>query len=490
MIHSVREESDGWHMEGEWGVAERQALASVDIKVDVTGAWLTLAFNGEYGMGPIELTLTDSMTLSGSSDTVGHAPWGVTDTRIILTKVLSAGATGPVPPRPGRAERPAAGAGGAPAVPDTEPPRIVLNAPGAETTTEQDSMLVTGVVTDNVEVARVQVMVNSVEVAAPRERAREGGGIAIRAPVQLEPGVNIIEVTAGDRAGNVAQEVRTVTRTLPSPAVLLPSTIRNRWAVVIGIGDYEHPSIPKLLYARRDAEAMYRFLIADGGYPKDHVVLLTDATPEKPTLRNIQRALGDFLSRKPGRNDMVVIYFAGHGAPEVDAAGMDGDGLAKYLIPRDADPDALYGSALPMREIEYIFARIPAERVVLLLDTCYSGTAGGRTFARQQVRGRGVSEQFLERLTRSKGRVIMTASGANEVALELPELGHGIFTYFLLEGLGGKADRNGDGIVTVSELYEYVEEQVERKARETGGRQRPLLRGEIEGALPLASAEK
>jgi uncharacterized caspase-like protein len=126
----------------------------------------------------------------------------------------------------------------------------------------------------------------------------------------------------------------------------------------------------------------------------------------------------------------------------------------------------------------------------MLLDTCYSGTVGGRTFTRQQTRSANLSDQFLERLTRSRGRVVITASGPNEVALELPALGHGIFTYYLLEGLSGKADRNGDGIVTVSELYEYVEDQVDRRARAAGGRQRPMMKGEIEGTLPLAQAPR
>jgi uncharacterized caspase-like protein len=72
------------------------------------------------------------------------------------------------------------------------------------------------------------------------------------------------------------------------------------------------------------------------------------------------------------------------------------------------------------------------------------------------------------------------------VALEVPSLGHGLFTYYVLEGLQGKADRNGDGIVTVSELYEYVEDQVDTAARRAGGRQRPLMKGEIEGSLPLS----
>jgi uncharacterized caspase-like protein len=269
----------------------------------------------------------------------------------------------------------------------------------------------------------------------------------------------------------------------PTPAP--PAKVVNRWAVVIGIGEYENKRIPKLRFAVSDAEAMYRFLTTHGGYPRDNVLLLTDTSATKPTLVNVKRALGDFLARQAGREDMVLIYFAGHGAPEVDMGSAEADGLSKYLVPRDADPDSLYTTALPMEELQRIFARISSERIVMLLDTCYSGTAGGRTFARQQVRAMGLNDHFLERLARSQGRVIITASGPNEVALELPALGHGVFTYYVLEGLRGQADRNRDRLVTVSELYEYVEDQVDRAARRAGGRQRPLMKGEIEGTLPL-----
>jgi uncharacterized caspase-like protein len=123
---------------------------------------------------------------------------------------------------------------------------------------------------------------------------------------------------------------------------------------------------------------------------------------------------------------------------------------------------------------------------VLLLDTSYSGLAGGRSFAPSNAKPRTLSEGFLERLAQGRGRLVMTASGANEVALEPADLGHGLFTYYVLEGLSGKADRNGDGVVTVSELYPYVEDQVERRSRAAGSRQRPLMKGDIEGTLPLS----
>jgi hypothetical protein len=395
---------------------------------------------------------------------------------------IALGPTTPATPSTPSAPAPATATVPAPA---GEAPRIVINYPMPDTRVEREQIVVLGLVTGSAAIDRVQVTVNGVEVP----QATTGGetrGVPVRVPAMLQPGENVVEVTATDRTGNVAQLVRTVTRVTPAPAAPPPPKVANRWAVVIGVGQYDHASIPPLRYATRDAEAVYRFLTTKGGYARDNVVLLTDTSEQKPTLQNIRRALGDFLYRKPGRDDMVLIYYAGHGAPEVDATGAEGDGIAKYLIPRNADPESLYSSALPMDEIQRIFSRIQSERVVLLLDTCYSGTAGGRTFARQQMRSGNLNDQFLERLTRSKGRVIITAAGPNEVALETSELGHGVFTYYVLQGLAGEADRDTDGVVTVSELYDYVEQQVDRKARAAGGRQRPLMKGEIEGTLPLS----
>lgn len=128
-----------------------------------------------------------------------------------------------------------------------------------------------------------------------------------------------------------------------------------------------------------------------------------------------------------------------------------------------------------MDEIHTVFARIEAERIVMFLDTCYSGAVGGRTFASSRLRTRDIAidEQFLDRLTRAKGRAIVTASRASEVSVELTELGHGLFSYYLIEGLKGAGDLNRDGVVTLQELYEYVEGRVSQKSRAVGGNQHP-----------------
>jgi uncharacterized caspase-like protein len=81
-----------------------------------------------------------------------------------------------------------------------------------------------------------------------------------------------------------------------------------------------------------------------------------------------------------------------------------------------------------------------------------------------------------------KGTIILTASGANEVSVEKDELRHGVFTYFLLEGLGGKADADRDDLVTVNEAYDYVSKNVPKA---TGQEQHPVKKGEVEGQLIL-----
>jgi len=369
------------------------------------------------------------------------------------------------------------------------PLSIAIRYPAEGDRVTEANTVVAAVVTSSRGVGSVTVTLNGTEVLRQAESTRQVS-VVVQAPVTLREGTNTIVLTARETDGTVRQEVRTVTlaRAATGPAAPPAAKLtRDAYAVVIGVGRYENVAIPSLKYAVADAEAMYNVLVATAGFKKDNVLLLTDRTDRKPTLRNIKYALGTFLARAAQKDDTVIVYFAGHGAPEIDQRALERDGLAKYLIPSDADPDDLFSTALPMDDLQAIFGRIEAERVVMFLDACYSGAAGlgGRTFAAKRTRAGAVDDLFLERLTRSKGRAIITASKPNEVSIELPELGHGIFTYYLAEGLRGAGDLNRDGIVSLQELYEYVEQQVVRKARSVGGNQHPIMKGELEGVLPL-----
>jgi uncharacterized caspase-like protein len=231
-----------------------------------------------------------------------------------------------------------------------------------------------------------------------------------------------------------------------------------------------------------DARIFYSHLVEFSQIPRENVTLLLD---QDATLTRMRSTLGTHLKNKAGKEDMVIIFFAGHGATEKDVMSPDGDGLEKYLLPYDADPKDLYATAMPMAEVSRIFSRIQSERLIFIADSCYSGASGGRTIDVSGIRAT-ISDAFLDRVAGGKGRVIITASGANEVSAEYDNIKQGVFTYYLVEGLNGKADRDKDGVITVDEVYQYVSEAVPRATHQE---QHPVKKGTAEGQLILSIAK-
>lgn len=255
------------------------------------------------------------------------------------------------------------------------------------------------------------------------------------------------------------------TETVSSPR------IDKRWAVVIGVGQYESEEIPDLEFARADAQSVYDFLKSDAAGPFDDVLFLAD---EKATGAAMRQALFVFLQQADW-NDLVVIYYAGHGAPDPTRP----DNL--YLLPSDADINSLAATGFPMWDVKTALRRqIAAERVLVIADACHSaGAADGDV-----VGGGGsnaIAGGFSQLFTPSR-RLMMTAANTNEFSLEDAKWGgHGVFTHFLLEALGGKGDADGDGIVTFTEVFDYVAKNVRTS---TDGRQNPQRSGF--GDIPLA----
>jgi hypothetical protein len=354
------------------------------------------------------------------------------------------------------------------------PPVIVIAAPSEGKNTESKAILLSGVAEDDKGLDRLEIFINGKMLGKENDR-----GIKIpekksfpkrlnfSEQIPLHKGSNQIMIRAIDTEGLYAKKVLTVHHI---------ERRRNIWAVVIGINDY--PNIRKLKYAANDAKAFYELLISHNKIPEENVILLID---QKASLTNVRSSLGTKLKNKAGKEDMVIIYFAGHGATERDVMSPDGDGLEKYLLPYDADLKDLYSSALPMREISHIFHRIRSERVIFIADSCYSGASGGRTVSFSETRA-NISDAFLDRIIGGKGTIIITASGANEVSAENEEFKHGVFTHYLLEGLKGKADTDNDSLITVDEVYRYVSDQVPKA---TGQEQHPVKKGSVEGRFIL-----
>jgi len=247
--------------------------------------------------------------------------------------------------------------------------------------------------------------------------------------------------------------------------------IDKRWAVVVGVGEYASEDIPDLEFATADARAVKEFLESDAAGPFDEVLYLEN---ERATGAAMREALFVFLQQADW-DDLVVIYYAGHGAPDPGRP----DNL--YLLPTDAELGSLAATGFPMWDVKTALRRqIAAERVLVIADACHSaGTADG------DVVGGSASNQIaggFQGLFTPSRRLMMTAADTNEFSLEDERWGgHGVFTHFMLDGLRGAGDRNDDGIVTFTELFEYVNENV-REA--TNGRQNPQRSGL--GDIPLA----
>ncbi len=247
--------------------------------------------------------------------------------------------------------------------------------------------------------------------------------------------------------------------------------IDKRWAVVIGVGEYDSDDIPDLEFAPNDARAIRDFLMSDAAGPFDEVLYLEN---ERATGAAMREALFVFLQQADW-DDLVVIYYAGHGAPDPGRP----DNL--YLLPTDTDLNRLAATGFPMWDVKTALRRqIAAERVLVIADACHSaGTADGEAV------GGGQSNQIaggFQQLFTPSRRLMLTAANTNEFSLEDARWGgHGVFTHFLLEGLRGAGDRDSNGIVTVTELFDHVSENV-RGA--TSGRQNPQISGL--GDIPLA----
>lgn len=149
-----------------------------------------------------------------------------------------------------------------------------------------------------------------------------------------------------------------------------------------------------------------------------------------------------------------------------------------YLVPYDGDPVFVDKTAYSLKRLYEQLGNLPAEEVVVVLDSCFSG-AGGRSVIAQGVRPLVLS---MENPILAKGRtMVLSASAGEQISSTYETKGHGLLTYFFLKGLQGDADANKDGTIEVSELFDYLKPQVERTARrEFNNEQTPQLLGSPE----------
>jgi uncharacterized caspase-like protein len=177
---------------------------------------------------------------------------------------------------------------------------------------------------------------------------------------------------------------------------------------------------------------------------------------QQATRNNILAAFHDRLAdERTGKNDRVFVFFAGHGATRQLASGRD----LGYIIPVDSDPNEFATDAIAMTDIQNIAESMQAKHVMFVMDACYSGLGLTRAGAS--------SSSFLRENARRSARQMLTAGGADQQVADSGPNGHSVFTWVLLQALGGKGDLNGDGLITGTELAAYVAPAVSAVSQQT-----------------------
>jgi WD40 repeat protein len=239
------------------------------------------------------------------------------------------------------------------------------------------------------------------------------------------------------------------------------------YAIVVGINEYRNKSI-SLTYAIPDAKAFAETLKKSAVplFEKIQIKLLT--TFDETTRESITNAFEEMRGKiKP--NDLFVFYNASHGIVDVS------DEEEQYFLLTSnvllLSSRHIKKDAMSQKELAKLVGNIPAQKKLIILDTCNAGKGGKEIQAALLQQTRGLTESTAVKiLQRAIGSAVFSASSDTQQALE-GYRGHGLFTYVLIEGLQGKADIKKEGFITIYGLADFVEEQVVKLSEEVFKRQ-------------------
>ena len=244
-------------------------------------------------------------------------------------------------------------------------------------------------------------------------------------------------------------------------------------ALVIAVANYAQvPVLPcSVLNDAQDVVATLTSA-AHCGYAPQNVKLLLDS---QATLDAIRKEL-DSLAARAQPSDTVLIFFSGHGARLGDESA---------LVPVDCDMHRAAQTTLLEQEFSAVLARIKAERLVVLIDACHAGAAASFKNIGTTL-DLGFNEKSLNQLAKGTGRVMIASSRATEYSYALGGARNSLFTEHLLEALRGATPTQGDGLIRVFEVFNYVSERVRQAMPD---RQHPIFKAsDLEDNFPIALA--
>lgn len=262
-------------------------------------------------------------------------------------------------------------------------------------------------------------------------------------------------------------------------------------ALIFAIDEYEDKSISNLQFTRNDANALREQLL-DNGFREQNILMIPGKEYEKATRATICMALND-LARKLRRaekklSDLILVYFSGHSGNETDlfdlspyqkARSRDSEKL-QYLLPCDAQRGHFNVTAIELETFKAMVNSLRGDQIALFVDACYSGEPGIRDSAQSS---------YLEMKPIGNGRVYIASSAGDQPSWEEPKLGHGVFTYYLLESLRGTAACDENGFIYHHAIADYIFKHVQKH---TESKQEPKVEASFDppGVVLAINPEK
>lgn len=226
---------------------------------------------------------------------------------------------------------------------------------------------------------------------------------------------------------------------------------KDDFAVIIGVESYQ--GVVKSEYSLNDAMVFKDYLKALG-FQERNIQLITN---EKATKSGIEKSLEGWLPNRVTSNSEIIVYYSGHGAPDPVTGN-------SYLLPHDGDPSYLRMTGYPLRRLYDQLAKLNANEVIIVIDSCFSGV-GTRSILAQGSRPIVV---ISEDTVLAKNMVVLTATQGSQIATSSPEKGHGLFTYYFLKAIK-------DGKSELNEIYQFIKPQIENDAKLQNVQQSPNL---------------
>jgi WD40 repeat protein len=360
-------------------------------------------------------------------------------------------------------------------------PTVAITSPVSGVTSADEIVTAEATITaqEGGGIGRIEWRINGITVGVSNPAPGSGPTLTVMQALALDPGESTIEVVAYNGrnllASVPAQTTVTWTGTTTAKPKLHVLAIGiNKYIDTGGIapGETKTKRFPPLGLAVDDARALAEQLKRAGAglYGDVHVRAVLD---DEATAAHLDAVVTQMAAEIEPR-DTFVLYAATHGYSHQGRF---------YLIPQDyqggPDPKALAARAIDQLKLQdWIANRIRAKKALVLLDSCESGavTSG---YGRSRFEG-SESDAAIGRLHEAIGRPVLTAAGLGQSALELTELGHGVFTSALIDSFY-RGDANRDGVVSVAELVAHVQDLVPRLIKDPKARAEVVRRGPIGG---------